>query len=84
MKNSDILLGAAIGAAIVGAVVCGVGRRADAREEERKCCCCGNPPKPEPPPCDCFCLPPCREKPKKKDPCKGCYYEKYERKPCER
>ena len=35
MKNGDIMLGAAIGAVIVGAVVCGVKRRCS---EERSCC----------------------------------------------
>ncbi len=82
MKNCDFLLGAALGAIVVGAVVgCGI----------KKCGGSGGNPPPEceyppiiAPPCGfCPCCPPERcKKPKKKDPCKGCYYEKYERKTC--
>ncbi len=111
MKNGDIMLGAAIGAVIVGAIVRGVERR---RPEGARCPCGhGGPCEPcnncEPcgfcehcKPCG-FCehCKPCRllgptesprnrfycppeEKPKKKDSCKECYYEKYERKRCGR
>ncbi|MCI6734206.1 MAG: hypothetical protein PUI31_01705 [Clostridia bacterium] len=103
MRNGDIMLGAAIGAVIVGAVVCGVKRccpeglsRCDEYRcpENRPCdggCPCEpckpcefcRPCRPPGPPCNPFCCPP-EEKPKKKDPCKGCYYEKYERKGCGR
>lgn len=82
MKNCDFLLGAALGAVVVGAVVgCGMKN-------------CGGSGGNDPPGCDCppiivprcgfcpWCPPENCKKPKKKDTCKGCYYEKYERKTC--
>lgn len=73
MKNGDFLLGAAIGAVIAGCALARAPKPPCNRDEERE----------EYLPC--FCAPPfpccpCKEKQKKKDPCKGCYYEKYERK----
>lgn len=76
MKNGDFLLGAAIGAVIAGCALSAAFNPPRRKDEEKDEC---GERFPQFCPCAFPCCP-CEKKQKKKDPCKGCYYEKYERK----
>ena len=98
MKNFELLIGIGLGAVIAGAALSCGRKSERCRGKDCDCCSRADDyPKEYPiPPCrpdmcaclcgacmsEAFCFPPKKEPPKKKDPCKGCYYEKYERKPC--
>lgn len=98
MKNFELLIGIGLGAAIAGAALscCGKSDRHCKKDDCCRCFADDYPKEYPIPPCrpdgcaclcgtclsEAFCFPPKREPPRKKDPCKGCYYEKYERKSC--